>query len=63
MHPDDLSTRVTIGTCASDDYCVTPGRRRKVTVYYPMGVPVLHVCKGCERRERIRKATTQDLHG
>ena len=63
MHPDDLSPRVTIGTCDSDDYCVTPGQRRKVNVYYHMGVPVLHVCKGCERRERIRKATTQDMHG
>ena len=63
MHPEDLSPRVTIGTCDSADYCVTPGQRRKVNVYYHMGVPVLHVCKGCERRERIRKATTQDLHG
>ena len=63
MHPDDLSPRVTIGTCDSVDYSGTPGERRKVNVYYHMGVPVLHVCKGCERRDRIRKATTQDLHG
>jgi len=52
IHPSD---RVTIGTCDSDEYCVTPGQDRKVNVYFDrdgMGflVPVLHVCKGCARR-------------
>ena len=61
MHPDDLTPRVTVATCDSVQHCVTPGARRKVNVYYHMGVPVLHVCKGCERRERIRKATAQNM--
>lgn len=47
IHPAD---RVAISTCDSDEYCVTPGQRRKVNVYFDRGVPVLHVCKGCARK-------------
>ena len=47
IHPAD---RVAISTCDSDDYCVTPGQRRKVNVYFDHGQPVLHVCKGCTRK-------------
>ena len=47
IHPAD---RVAISTCDSDDYCVTPGQRRKVNVYFDRGQPVLHVCKGCPRK-------------
>jgi hypothetical protein len=47
IHPAD---RVAISTCDSDDYCVTPGQRRKVNVYFDRGQPVLHVCKGCTRK-------------
>jgi hypothetical protein len=47
IHPSD---RVTISTCDSDEYCVTPGQRRKVNVYFDRGQPVLHVCKGCARK-------------
>ena len=67
IHP---SERTTVAVCDSDEYCVTPGRRRKVNVCYDrdgMGflVPVLYICKGCARhaskasRARKLKALAQ----
>ena len=47
IHP---SERITLGVCDSDEYCVTPGQRRKVNIYFDHGVPVLHICKGCARK-------------
>jgi len=44
--------RTTLAVCDSDDYCLTPGQRRKVNVYYDRGNPVLYVCKGCARQAR-----------
>ena len=45
----DPSERTTVATCDSEEYCVTPGQRRKVNVYFDHGQPVLYVCKGCAR--------------
>ena len=57
IHP---SERVEFGVCDSDDRCVTPGRRRKLTVFWAQGAtgmwsPVLATCKGCLRRSRKRQ--------
>jgi hypothetical protein len=57
IHP---SERVEIGVCDSDDHCVTPGVRRKLTVYWAQAAtgywsPVLATCKGCLRRARKRR--------
>lgn len=61
MTHDDLhpSERVEIGVCDSEDFCVTPGVRRKLNVHFAhdaMGwlQPVLATCKGCARRGRKR---------
>ena len=61
MTYDDLhpSERVEIGVCDSEDFCVTPGVRRKLNVHFAhdaMGwlQPVLATCKGCARRSRKR---------
>ena len=61
MTYDDLhpSERVEIGVCDSEDFCVTPGVRRKLNVHFAhdaMGwlQPVLATCKGCARRNRKR---------
>jgi hypothetical protein len=65
MTYDDLhpSERVEIGICDSDDFCVTPGQRRKLNVHFSrdgMGwlQPVLATCKGCERRARKKARAT-----
>ena len=55
IHPRD---RTALGVCDSDRHCVTPGQRRKVNVYHHMGVPVLHVCKGCDRRAAKKARAT-----
>jgi hypothetical protein len=44
--------RTTLAVCDSDDYCLTPGQRRKVNVHYHREQPVLYVCKGCARQAR-----------
>lgn len=54
LHPSD---HVEIGVCDNDDFCVTPGQRRKLNVHFShdaMGwlQPVLATCKGCDRRAR-----------
>jgi len=63
IHP---SERTTVAVCDSDEYCVTPGRRRKVNVCYDRGVPVLYICKGCARHAskavRARKLKTLTQH-
>jgi MinD superfamily P-loop ATPase len=48
-HQNDMP-RITHARCDSDDFCVTPGQKRKVNVYYDHKQPVLYVCKGCARR-------------
>jgi len=64
MSHDDIhpSERVEIGVCDSDDFCVTPGQRRKLNVHFAhdaMGClqPVLAVCKGCARRANKARVT------
>ena len=59
MTHDDLhpSERVEIGVCDNDDFCVTPGQRRKLNVHFSRDAmgwlqPVLATCKGCNRRAR-----------
>ncbi len=56
IHP---SERVETGVCDNDDFCVTPGQRRKLNVHWAQGAtgcwaPVLATCKGCARRSRKR---------
>ncbi len=56
LHP---SERVEVGVCDADEYCVTPGVRRKLNVHFSrdgMGwlQPVYAQCKGCARKQRKR---------
>ena len=64
MTHDDLhpSEHVEIGVCDNDDFCVTPGQRRKLNVLFSRDAmgwlqPVLATCKGCARRAaKVRRA-------